>query len=304
MPQNRREFFQAAFAATAGSSALAASVATAASATIIRPPPLGFSLYGMKQLPLDEAIKACADIGYDGVELALMPGFPTDPQTFGKEDRRRLPSSLGDLEVCGLMENLTLAASDAEHRKNLDRIARAAELAHDINAVKVMETVLGGKPDDWPNVRGAMADRLRDWGEAARKHDINIALKPHVSGAVHRPEACKQLLDDVNLPGLWAVYDYSHYQVQGLKLKETFDVLADRVLFVHVKDGRRVDGKVQFLLPGDGDTDYKQLFGLVGGAVNGIWVTVEVSAQLSNRPDYDAIAAAKRSFKNLTAAFE
>src|SRR5688572_6678591 len=99
---NRRGFLRAAFAATAASSALSKSVTTAASATIIRPPLLGFSLYGMKQLPLDEAVQACAKIGYEGVELALMPGFPTDPQTFGKEDRKRLLSLLGDLEVCSL----------------------------------------------------------------------------------------------------------------------------------------------------------------------------------------------------------
>jgi hypothetical protein len=40
---------------------------------------LAFGTYGMKTLTTETALRAIARIGYDGVEPALMPGWPTDP---------------------------------------------------------------------------------------------------------------------------------------------------------------------------------------------------------------------------------
>lgn len=301
----RREFLKAGLAAGAGLLA-GAQTTWAAAANIAVPRRLGFSLYGMKGLPLDEAIRICQEIGYVGVELSLLPGYPSDPAQFSKADRRTIRQLVRSLNVqvpC-LMENLALVTTPENHRKNLDRIARAAELASDLDCEPLLETVLGGKPTDWPAAREPMADRLRDWGETAVKHDLVIAIKPHVSGAVHRPEACRQLLDDVDSPNLRAVYDFSHYQVQGLEQSATLQTLADKVVFAHVKDGHRVDGKVQFLLPGDGNTDYAALFTQLLQVPHPLIPTVEVSGQIFNRLDYDPRAAAKRCFQHLSAAWK
>jgi sugar phosphate isomerase/epimerase len=305
---SRREFLRSTLAAGVALPVVAPAV-SAWAANIIIPPQLGFSLYGMKGLPLDEAIRTCKEIGYVGVELALLPGYPTDPTVFGKADRKQLRDLLAAvrLKVPALMENLVAAATETEHKKNLDRIARAAELARELypdGPLPILETVLGGKPADWPMVRGPMTERLRDWAETARKHDLVVAIKPHVSGAVHRPESCRQLLGDVASPHLQAVYDFSHYQVQELEQKATFQTLADKVVFVHVKDGRRVDGKVQFLLPGEGDVDYTALFTQLIHSPRPFIPTVEVSGQIFNRPEYDPRAAAKRCFQHLSTAWK
>src|SRR5688572_18278326 len=105
-PINRRDFLRAT-AATAGAGIVLGRVVDAA------PPPatpftLGFSLYGMNGLPLDEALRHASEIGFLDVEPALMPGYSGDPAKLGKPRRlelRKLLDSLG-LAVGALMENL------------------------------------------------------------------------------------------------------------------------------------------------------------------------------------------------------
>ena len=305
---DRRRFLRTTLAAGIGLSLIGKSTAAYQHAAAAACPTLGFSLYGMKGLPLDEAIRLCAEIGYDDVEPALLHNYPSDPQQFSPSQRKATRELLRDtgLNVPAVMENLTAVTTDALHAKNLDRIARAAETGRDLSPERppIIETVLGGKPADWPTAREPMIDRLRDWAETARKHDCVLAIKPHVGGTVHLPDAGKQIVDAVGSPHLRLVYDFSHYQVQGLPLDATLTQLADRSVFIHVKDGRRVDGKVEFLLPGDGAVDYVAYFRRLAELKYRGSVTVEVSGQIHGRPGYDPAAAARRSYQHLSAAYE
>src|SRR5688572_23109941 len=75
---------------------------------------LGFSLYGMKSLPLAKALEACREIGYDCVELPLMPGWPGDPEKLAFSARKELKTAIekNGLRLSALMENLPLLGDD------------------------------------------------------------------------------------------------------------------------------------------------------------------------------------------------
>lgn len=266
--------------------------------------PFGFSLYGMKMLKTADALHACKEIGYDCVELALMPGWPTEPKLLSSDDRRDLKKLLADLNLAlpALMENLNLLAEETDHKTNLDKLKAAAELAHALSPDRppLMETVLGGRPAQWDEVKARMAERLKSWAEVARAAGIVIAVKPHVGGALHTPDGALWLLKQVNDPAIKLAYDYSHYQLRGLSLKETIAALVPHSVFIHIKDAKGDAAKFEFQLPGEtGTVNYADYFKLSQAAGYRGSVLVEVSGQISGKPGYDPIAAARTSFANI-----
>lgn len=269
---------------------------------------LGFSLYGMKTLDLETALRTCAEIGFEGVEFALLPGFPAEPKLLSPEDRRRLRELLLSLKlrVSGFMENLSLVADAASHARNLEQIKIAAQLAHDLSPampLPPLETVLGGKPAEWDQIKNGMAEQLRAWATVAAESRLVIALKAHVMSAASTPERVLWLMNQAASPWIKLTYDVSHFELQKLALEETLRAMLPDTRFIHVKDGRwSPEGKVEFLLPGEGTTDYAKYFRLLRELDYRGDVVVEVSAMIWNRAGYDPVAAAKQSFAVLSAA--
>lgn len=268
----------------------------------------GFSLYGMRSLKVADALKACADIGYSGVELACLKDWPCDAAALTKADRGELRSQLNDLalELPCLMENLGLVVPESQHQTNLERLKAVCELGHDLSpdSPPVIETVLGGKPTEWEQLRDRMADALRDWERVASSHKTVVAIKAHISGALHTPQDARWLVKQIDSPWIRLVFDYSHFQRQKLDLKESLHAMLAETVFVHIKDNLTRDGKTEFALPGDaGDINYAEYLSLLKtGGYSGA-VVVEVSAQVSGKPGYDPIAAAKRCYANIQPAF-
>jgi inosose dehydratase len=147
-----------------------------------------------------------------------------------------------------------------------------------------------------------MADRLRDWAAAAEQARTTIAIKAHIGSAVNSPERLLWLLDAVKSPAIQIAYDYSHFQLQGIGLAESLQLLLPRTKFIHVKDSVGDATKFQFVLPGEGKTDYVEYFSMLRMHGYSGPVCVEVSSQVFNKPGYDPIAAAKKCFATLSTA--
>jgi inosose dehydratase len=299
----RRRFLQLVAAGTLGLPAVARSAPPRAGQ-----PSLGFSLYGMKAVPLGAALRACAEIGYSQVELALNPGYATEPAAFTPAARQAAATQLQELKLglpC-LMVLMNLTADDAAHAKALELIAAAGQVGRDLvpEQPPLLETVVGGSPSKWDEQKAGMAARLRDWADAARAAGTVIAIKAHVNNAVNSPERLLWLLDQVPSPAVRIAYDYSHFEVQGIDMEESMKLLLPQTKFIHVKDTRGDARKFQFLLPGEGRTDYVRYFRLLKQYGYTGPVCVEASSQVFNQPGYDPIEAARRSYAALSSALE
>jgi sugar phosphate isomerase/epimerase len=309
----RRNFFRAT-AAIAGWTVLECVRAARGAEEAPRTIGLGFSLYGMKSIAVTDALQALAEIGYDCIELPVMPGWPAGGADFGAQSRRGLRGELArrGVRLTALMENLPLAGDEAQHREHLDRLKRAIDLARDLAPEQpsgeprrrpLIETILGGKPGEFEAVKQRFAERLREWAKAAAEAEVVVAIKAHVSNAMQQPKQLLWLVEQVASPWLQAAYDYSHFELQGLSLPETAATLLPKSAFIHVKDTQHAQGKRGFLLPGEGTTDYVALLKLIAGSTYRGDVMVEVSSQISSRAGYDGLAAASKCYNHLADAF-
>lgn len=268
---------------------------------------LGFSLYGMKSLDPVAAVKELREIGYETTELPVMTGWPADSSTLSKEKLRELKSALADqkMVMSAIMENLLLLSEGDAVQKNLDRLKAAAEISLALSETNPppIETVLGGSPMRWETDRQKMVERLRTWAELLAEMKVPLAIKAHYSNAMHRPIDVLWMIAKTNSPWIKTVYDYSHFQLQGLSIDESLTDLLPHTAMVHVKDGKLTEaGRPEFLLPGDGMIGYADLLGHLARKHYQGDIVVEVTGQLHSKPDYDPLATARKCFPVLQTA--
>jgi inosose dehydratase len=266
-----------------------------------------FGTYGMKSLRTEDAVRAIAEIGYDGVELAVRPDWDAAPGRMPPKRRRELRAQLSDLglRVTALMEHLMPSPADDAHAADLQRLQGVAELSRELapDSPPLIQTVLGG--GDWESQRGLFRDRLGDWVNVARQAGVVIAIKPHRGGAMSRPDEAIWLirqLDDT--PWLRMVYDYSHYAFREMPLAETIETALPYTAHVAIKDAVQTDKGVRFELPGaSGQFDYAPLFAqFYRGGYRGDFCC-EVSGMVWSQPDYDPLVAARACYKNIQGEF-
>jgi sugar phosphate isomerase/epimerase len=297
---NRRQFLQLAVGAATASSLSSIRAAQAKSSAR----PLGFSLYGMKALPLTEAIDQVARIGYRQLEVSLIPGFPAEPAKFSTESRREVRKRIRErgLTIASLLININLAGDDKAQTANLEVIRRAAEVAHDLDPQHppLVETVMGGKADEWEANKEKFATRLRAWVQTADAGNILLSVKAHAGQAVNSPQRLLWMKQRINHPRLALTYDYSHYQFEGFSLEESARAIVPFAKFIHVKDVVTGEKTPRYLLAGEGSIDYAKYFRLLDELKYTGPIIVEVSSQIHSRAGYDGVKAAEQTYAFLS----
>lgn len=269
---------------------------------------LSFGTYGLWMLPLDDSLELVARTGYDGVEIALMPGWPTEPKRLSRVGRSHLRERLGDLglQVPAMVETLRVMDPEQSHADNLERIRQALDLGAEISPASppIVETILGRKPHEWEIVKHGMVDEVGDWARLAAAGNTIICFKPHAKNAVDNVERSLWLVEQVGSPYFRCTFDYSHLRLQGLDLVRSLKDLLPVSPYIHLKDVEGTLGEHRYLLPGDGETDYVELFRQLRMHGYEGFATVEVSSHIHRQPDYDPIAVARLCYERMSAAFE
>jgi inosose dehydratase len=271
---------------------------------------LGYSTWGMPTVPIATAVAHLAALGFDGLELTVIPNWTTELSTLDAAERRRLRDLLArhHLALPAIAGHTSLLAEDPrQHAANMARLRGAVELCPDLapdGQVPALNTTVGATPADWDRLRGLLVDRLGQLAAHAARHGVTLAIEPHVGSMLDRPERVIWLIKQVNSPRVRVNFDISHFNVVGLPIEETVPLLAPLSVHTHDKDERGVVPNYEFLIPGEGEFDYVRYLRAMQVAGYTGFITVEVSLMVQRRPDYDPLAAADRSYAVLSRAFE
>ncbi len=271
---------------------------------------LGYSTWGMPTVEMDEAVPHLASLGYDGIEITVIPGYTTELGTLDTGERRRIRSLFAKhgVEMPAIAGHTSLLEPDVrQHAANMKRLRETVELAADLtmdHLVPCLDTTPGGRPEDWPGVRDRLLNEVGGLVEFGARRGVVIAIEPHIGCCLCDVERTLWLLDQIDSAYLKLNYDISHFDVAGVPTAESVAALAPHTIHTHVKDQRGRAPDFEFLIPGEGDFDYVEYLDAMKAAGYDDYITVEVSMMVQQREDYDPLGAAGLAYRTLEAAFE
>ncbi len=229
-----------------------------------------------RQIPLAEAIQNLSDLGVDGVEFTPRPG-ELDKHGFTRESLRDLFQE----------KNLKLAGNyftgDFFNPSKKEEIV--ADLKGKIDFLQFFgakNIVVGppGRENGEPTeLIKAMAPMLNELGKMASDSGIELGLHPHLNTIVEGPdeiELAMELLDDKLV---FMAPDTGHLYLGGNDVTGTFRKYADRIRYIHFKDGQG-----QFIRPdflgnitelGAGEVDFAGVMNLLKEINYTGWINVE-----------------------------
>ena len=270
---------------------------------------LGFSSWGMPNVPVDQIIASLAEMGYDGVELTVTPGYSIDLDMLDEAYRKYVVRLLDmhDLDLPALAGHRSLVEQDElRAAESMRRLKGTVDLAVDWargGTPPCLDTTAGGKPEEYEVLKPMLEDRLGDLAGYAAERGVVIAIEPHVGTMLDTPARVTNLLDSLGLDNLKVNFDISHFNVMGVDIESSVSALAPLSAHTHVKDERGVVPDFEFVIPGEGEFDYvtylkaMQRHGYTG------YISAEISVMVQRREGYDPIATAQKTYDVLNDAF-
>jgi len=271
---------------------------------------LGYSTWGMPTVPVDQVIPTLARIGFDSTELTVIPGFSAELDTLDAAERRRIRALLNrhNLRLAAIAGHRSLLAKDpTDHAENLRRLRGAIDLAVDLagpEGLASLDTTAGGISKDWEAERERLASEVGELCEYAQRRGVVVGIEAHVDDALDTPERVLWLIERVGRPNLKTAFDISHFNVQGIPIEHSVELMAPVACFTHIKDERGVGAGFEFLIPGEGEFDYVRYLKAMRAAGYEEDICVEVSFMVQRRSNYDPIGAAEQSYATVARAFE
>ena len=221
---------------------------------------LGYSTYALKMVDPFEALQLIKEVGYQALEVCLSEDWPTSPLRFPPARQADLGKLAEDLGFASpiLFGNIDVCAPTAGRMTMFDLTKTKFEMAHRLHfddSPVLVTTTPGHSAPPWDSGKDQIRDAFLGLAEMAAENDIVVAIEAHAGTDFETPEKAVWMMEQTTHPSLTLDLDISHFVVEGNEMEHSVQLCAPFSSMVHIKDGAKVDGQVEFCLPGDGDID-------------------------------------------------
>ncbi|MDA0596750.1 MAG: sugar phosphate isomerase/epimerase [Chloroflexi bacterium] len=269
---------------------------------------LGYSTYALRMVDPFEAVRMIKDVGYDALEICAADGWPSSPIDFSTNQQRDLAKLSQDLGfrspiMFGLID---VCAPQSDRISMLELTKKKFEMAQQLHyddSPILITTTPGHSAPPWESGKDQIRDAFLTLADMAAENDITIAIEAHAGTDFETPEKAVWMMEQSQHTNLKLDLDISHFVVEGAELVHSVDLTAEHSVMVHIKDGEKIDGQVQFCLPGDGGIDIPRFMtALRSNGLEHMPVFAEVSVQQSRQADYSPRRAAEFCYNALDTA--
>ncbi|ASJ16517.1 xylose isomerase [Thermococcus chitonophagus] len=253
-----------------------------------------------KAFPIERALKAAKEIGYDGYEVGL--GLD-DFEKFGKDEFKarfrhiKETSESLDIEIPSVATGLFWKYNPITNTEDALRVIKAECEAASLVDAKIILVVPGSGVSNvsYEEHFEKAADFIQKASAIAEDYGVSIGLENVWNRVFAGPLEFKMLLDTINRDNVGAYFDVGNTLPHSLP-EHWIEVLGEKILQVHVKDFNLVE--LKFGIP-------------LSGSIN--WEAVRSSLEKANYKGYilpevppylgDPIKAAEDSFTSLKKIF-
>jgi len=242
---------------------------------------LGFSTLGCPAWPLEHAIAQAEEIGFEGIELRVLDGEIITPKQIRMQTARITRAfRCSNVKLAVLDSSVALSSSSvAERRKQEEDLLAWIDVAQSLGVERIR--VFGGRRPEGvtlPQAVRNVAESCNRVAPVAESAGVLIAIETHDDFS--RAAVTSQALALVDSPSVGAVWDTLHTTRHGEAPTKVLELMADRILHVHVKDAKiRSTDDVTHVLEGRGDVPNREAISLLRQHGYDDWLMLEWEKQ-------------------------
>lgn len=228
-----------------------------------------FHSVGLPGLSIEDVIRRVSRAGYRAVELnaETLPWAPAHvtPQTDAKSRRAIVDlCARSNLSIPAVGAHVEMVGADKAARQSaIAFVEGCIDLATDVKS-PIVHILSGPRASDVSaqDARGWFNEAVERTVAYAEARNVKLAIEAIAGHAFHCIDDYHLLAKDLPGVNFYVNFDPSHLEVQGENPARVVDELADRIIHVHLKDGKGRFPDFSFPPLGEGTIDFA---GLVAG---------------------------------------